>query len=79
MVRIAIASLFVVGTVAGASAQSASTAPTKTGYQIPGCTYYVINERTDKMKKICDRSDTRDAKWFWDRNDRVGGGSSGGQ
>ncbi len=75
MVRIAIASLFVVGTVVSASAQSASTAPAKTGYQIPGCAFYVINERTDKMKKVCERQATRDAKWFWDRNDRVNGGS----
>ncbi len=78
MVRIAIASLLVVGTVVAASAQSTSTAPAKTGYQIPGCTHYVIDVN-GKMKKVCDRSDTRDAKWFWDRSDRVGGGSSGGQ
>ncbi len=79
MKRIVIACAIIVASTVAAAAQATSTTPTKTGYQIPGCAFYVIEVRGGKMTKICHYEDTKDAKLFWERNNRIGGGTSGGQ
>ena len=71
LIRFICAALLTAGSVGSAAAQSKPTTPTKTGYLIPGCTDYVIDVRTDKMIKICDPRQTKNAKQFWKDQDRT--------
>ncbi len=78
MKHISIAVACLVVSAVAASAQSTSTTPTKTGYLIPGCTYYVIDVRTDRMTKYCDRTQAKNARQFWRDQDRHATGSGAG-
>lgn len=63
MLRIVIAGLCLAASIGAASAQQ-STTPKKTGYLIPGCTYYVL-QISGKVVPVCDRRDARRPGQFW--------------
>jgi hypothetical protein len=78
MKRIALAGAIFVAFAFAVSAQQ-STTPKKTGYQIPGCTYYVL-QISGKVVQVCDRRDARKPGRFWSLADLESNssGSSGG-
>lgn len=49
-----------------------------TGIEVPGCTWYVNNDLSGRTRHYCHHNDARDAKRFYDTQDRQGGGSGGG-